>query len=1101
MSGKTIDIIAGKDINVRGSAIASEGDVDLSARGSVNIIAATSTLTERHHKEVKESGFLSGGGFGISYGERTTTTDQARDATTQSGQSRSMVGSLGGNLNITAGDAIKVSGSDLHAGRDMTLEGKSVTVDSGRDNVRDKFEQSTVQDGLTLAVGGSVVGALQTMHAMKDAASQSKDGRVQALAAATAALAAKNTANDIAQNGLNVSVSLTVGHSESHTSKTSGGSGNAGSTLKAGNDIKIVATGGGEASNINIVGSDVTAGGNVKLKADNEVNLIAAQDTESQHTDSSSMSAAAGVGASFGTSGTSIGFTASVSVGKGKEDGKGTTQLNTHVTAGNGLVIDSGGDTNIRGAVATGKQVVAKVGGDLNMESLQDTATFDSKNQSLSASGTVGTGVSVSGSFSDSKLKSDYASVQEQSGIRAGAGGFQVIVDGNTDLKGGVVSSSQEAIANGKNSLSTGTLTASDVANHADYKGHSVGLSGGVGSKGDSRDAAPNTAGVAGNSWKMMQTGGTGMNAPIAMGAGGSASSMTHSGISAGLVSITNGQQQQALTGMSAGQVLAELNRDVSNERDTSGKIENKFDQASIQAGFEVVGALSGQVSTFLADKARATDQARRDAEKADGSADRLIAEANALPEGLERSAKLAEADALRGAAVTARVEANTIDEQWGAGGTYRQVVTALTAAASGNISGATGEFIQRGLVNWAQGNAAGGIKQLAEDYGIAEGTPAHAALHAVSSCAGAGAAGANCGTAAVAAAGATLISSLLSAQDNDALSNEQKETRAALVQTLIVGAAVAAGAQADVANTAALIELENNSNVRKAVDDALKKAKDFVSKNGEKSLESVGNLLEKLEVKTLLEKQDLIKRFLNDAAGKGNLTEPQIAALAILYAANEVLFPTNVLDLVPGAGKVIAKTGDLIKQGVRAQDAVKIASATSLAKPSQDAANNVVSLASGEKWKWTKELNNPKPDTLHNVDDRYFYKTDASGRVGNVKGNLNLETFDRNKYQQCLAGKCGSVDDEGGHLIASIFSGPGEKLNIVPMNGNLNKGEWKKIENEWVTALKENKNVQVEISPVYDGLSERPSNFEVRYRIDGGRTVTLRLKNSPGGV
>ena len=244
--------------------------------------------------------------------------------------------------------------------------------------------------------------------------------------------------------------------------------------------------------------------------------------------------------------------------------------------------------------------------------------------------------------------------------------------------------------------------------------------------------------------------------------------------------------------------------------------------------------------------------------------------------------------------------------------------MTALTAAASGNISGATGEFIQRGLVNWAQANVAGGIKQLAEDYGIAEGTPAHAALHAVSSCAGAGAAGANCGTAAVAAAGATLISSLLSAQENDALSNEQKETRAALVQTLIVGAAVAAGAQADVENTAALIELENNSNVRKAVDDALKKAKDFVSKNGEKSLESVGNLLEKLEVKTLVEKKELIKKFLDDAASKGNLTEPKIAALATLYAANEVLFPTNVLDLAPGAGKAIAKAGNLIKLGKR---------------------------------------------------------------------------------------------------------------------------------------------------------------------------------------
>ncbi|HGX8801968.1 TPA: DNA/RNA non-specific endonuclease, partial [Escherichia coli] len=39
----------------------------------------------------------------------------------------------------------------------------------------------------------------------------------------------------------------------------------------------------------------------------------------------------------------------------------------------------------------------------------------------------------------------------------------------------------------------------------------------------------------------------------------------------------------------------------------------------------------------------------------------------------------------------------------------------------------------------------------------------------------------------------------------------------------------------------------------------------------------------------------------------------------------------------------------------------------------------------------------------------------------------------DRNTYQQCKAGKCGSSGDEGGHLIASIFNGPGEKLNLVP--------------------------------------------------------------------
>jgi len=926
LSGKTVDLIAGKDINVRGSAVAGDGNVDLSAGGSVNIVAATSTVTEQHHKEVKEKGFLSGGGFGISYGERTTTTDQARDATTQSGQSRSMVGSIGGDLTIAAGDAIKVSGSDLHAGRDMLFDGRSVTIDTGRDNVRDKFEQSMVQDGLTLAVGGSVVGALQTMQTMKDAASQTKDGRVQALAAATAALAAKNAASDIAQNGVNVSLSLTVGHSESHTSTTSDNLTHQGSALNAGRDVTIRATGGGAESNINIVGSDINAAGNIKLKADNEVNLVAAQDQESQHTDSRSMSASAGVAASFGSNGTAIGFTASASIGKGKEDGKGTTQLNTHVTAGNQLAIESGGDTNVKGAVASGKQVVAQVGGDLNIESLQDTATFASKNQSLGVSGTFGAGVSVSGSFSNSKLSSDYASVQEQSGIRAGADGFQLVVNGNTDLKGAVISSVQEAIDGGKNSLNTGTLTVSDIANQAEYKGQSVGLSGGLGSKGDSRDAAPNTSGVAGDSWKWMQTGGSGMNAPIALAASDDASSTTRSGISGGEVIITNGQQQQGMTGKSVEQTLAELNRDVSNEKDTSGRLDNKFDQAAIQAGFEIVGAFSGQVSTFLADKTREIEKARAEAEKEDAKADRLIAEAQALPDGEEKTNKLNAADVSRNAAVTARRDANISEDNWGPGGTYRQVVTALTAAAAGDVSGATSNFVQRGVVNWLQSNTATNIKQLAEDYGIDEGTPAHAALHAVSACVGANSSGSECGTAALGAASAALLTALVAPKDNDGLSAEQQEARNALVQTLIVGASLAAGADASAANNAALIELENNSSFKKSTKEALKKAKDFVAKNGEEGLETLVDLLDALEVQALVDKKAAIEKYIDAAARSGKLSEPEIAVLAILSATNEVFFPTGALDLIPVAK--IKKAGILVKNGLRPQDAARIVQA-----------------------------------------------------------------------------------------------------------------------------------------------------------------------------
>lgn len=55
----------------------------------------------------------------FSYGTRTTTTDQLQDATIQSGQARSIVGSTGGNLNLSAGTAINVAGSDLGAVDDM----------------------------------------------------------------------------------------------------------------------------------------------------------------------------------------------------------------------------------------------------------------------------------------------------------------------------------------------------------------------------------------------------------------------------------------------------------------------------------------------------------------------------------------------------------------------------------------------------------------------------------------------------------------------------------------------------------------------------------------------------------------------------------------------------------------------------------------------------------------------------------------------------------------------------------------------------------------------------------------------------------------------
>ncbi|OVZ94938.1 hypothetical protein CBW54_00545 [Yersinia kristensenii] len=159
-----------------------------------------------------------------------------------------------------------------------------------------------------------------------------------------------------------------------------------------------------------------------------------------------------------------------------------------------------------------------------------------------------------------------------------------------------------------------------------------------------------------------------------------------------------------------------------------------------------------------------------------------------------------------------------------------------------------------------------------------------------------------------------------------------------------------------------------------------------------------------------------------------------------------------------------------------------------------------LVEIKSGEKGSWNKSLNKPEPNTIYKVDGNKVYHTDDQGRVKMVEADLTAMTKDRNTYQQRKAGKGGDPGDEGGHLLASIFDGPGEKLNLVPMDANLNKGAWKKMENSWAKALEEGKPVKVKINPAYSSNSTRPNKFTVEYQIGNNRPVRETYNNAYGG-
>ncbi|WP_423763192.1 hemagglutinin repeat-containing protein [Burkholderia sp. NLJ2] len=791
VSGDTVQIQAGKDLTVQGSNIVGTNDVKLGAANNVTIRTSQDTVQSANSYEKKESGLMSNGGLSVSIGTRSMSDQQHSTDVTNTG---SMIGSLNGNLTVAAGNDLHVTGSALHAGNDVNLAGKTVKIDAATDTANFAEQQQFRQSGVTVGVTNPVVAAVQTGRQMANAAqSVGGDPRLLALAAATTALAAKNTYDAIKSVGgdpvtavASVGINVSVGASKSDSQTQAQSNTAVGSTVSAGRNVTIAAAGAGKDSNIDVIGSTISAGNNAMLAAEGNVNLQAAQNTSSQHSTNSGSSASLGVTLTVGAK-TGVAVNAGINGNRGNADGDSSTWTNTHVTAGNQLAIQSGGDTNLKGAVASGKQVIANVGGNLNIESLQDKDHYDSKQQNAGVSVSVCPPPcvsSVAGNVGQTKMNSDYASVVEQSGIKAGDGGFQVDVKGNTDLKGGVIASSDKAVSDGANSLTTATLTHSDIENHASYDASQVALSGGFGFGGDGRKSgigkdqkgkADNVNPVAGTELPKGE-GRLTVAPPVALSASGDASSTTRSGISGGALTIRDESRQQQLTGQSAAETVASINRDTS---DTGGALAPIFDKEKIQAGFDITSQFINQVGTFVTNRAAEVNAAKKAA-----------GDASLTPE--QRAA--------------AQQRADQLSADWGPSGTYRQVLTALAVAAGGNVTGGAGQFAQNATVAYLQELGANGVKQIADSLGSES---ARAALHAIVGCAGAAAGSQSCGAGAMGAAASSVLGSLL--KPSDGMSATEREARDNLVTSLVAGVAAVSGQNVGTATDAAKIEVENN--------------------------------------------------------------------------------------------------------------------------------------------------------------------------------------------------------------------------------------------------------------------------------------------------
>lgn len=793
LSGGTIDINSGRDTSIRGSTLVADRNIRVDAARNLSVVSGETSNTSSATSKTKNTGEIGNWYQGATGVASLKESNQNSSVT----QTASQIASLGGNVELTAGERYHQVASHVIAPEgDISIIGKQVDIEAGYDKLSESQKQSSNRTALGGSVSVPLVDAVRNIQQMSNAAENTGDTRLKSLAAVNVAMNAQR-GYEAAQamgtvNLTGIKVSVNLSNNKGNSSSSQSGQNVVSSTIAAGRDVNISAVGDGKNSNLNVVGSQVDAVHNVNLKAGGDINLLSAQNTAQQRGDNANSGWSVGVG--FGLGGTQNGFTLDLAAnkGKGNSDGESVTQSNTAVRAGNAVNLTSGDDTNLKGAVVSANQVKADVGGDFNVVSLQDIDNYKSKQKDASVGISLCIppfcyGVSSSGtaSFGQQKIDSTYASVVEQTGIKAGDGGFQIDVAGNTDLQGAVIASTDKAVADGKNSLTTGTLTHSDVKNEAEYKGTSISLSGGY--SGNAYDKQGNV--IKGTDGKPLHEPGVTAGTPIALSASGEDSSYTRSGISGGVITITDGDKQQQLTHQTAQEAVASINRDVASDKDGSNTLKPIFDREEVEAGFEITRQFVQNVGAFLDDRAKQSTNDKK-----------------ALDEELAKPADQQDREKI---AVLAQ---QVLDNKtWEVGGTGRALLSALGGAAGGNVTGGSAQLLQGAAVNYLQGLATEQVKHIA-DYLDSE--TARTALQALVGCAGAAAQSQSCGSGALGASASVVLNNLIERMrelDASTLSDAEKQARINLVSSLVAGISAAAGGDAVVAANAANIETSNN--------------------------------------------------------------------------------------------------------------------------------------------------------------------------------------------------------------------------------------------------------------------------------------------------
>ncbi|SEN06325.1 DNA/RNA non-specific endonuclease [Duganella sp. CF517] len=224
-------------------------------------------------------------------------------------------------------------------------------------------------------------------------------------------------------------------------------------------------------------------------------------------------------------------------------------------------------------------------------------------------------------------------------------------------------------------------------------------------------------------------------------------------------------------------------------------------------------------------------------------------------------------------------------------------------------------------------------------------------------------------------------------------------------------------------------------------------------------------------------------------------------------YLGDAVAKPVKAVratKAIAGLEKKVAaltKTVNDLKKAKKEAEAVEAAAKEAKLAKEADAAKDAAIEQEKTAAKKGKDCEDCKSAKKTEIKNGYEYSLDETGRVTRVKGKLtsNPAQIRNSKAQLQAGGKDRLSTDDGGHFIGRRFDGPIDDLNHFAQDMNLNRSAYKKLENEWQTALKNGQEVIVDIRPTYPGSSLRPSSLDINYTIDKV-PFEASFKNRTGG-